>query len=75
MVDVDRICLFFFQEVLNTFHIHRISFISHDPDDSRVFALIDGVKGDPGYTLHAYKSEKTVRTNIILVYVGDGDML
>lgn len=48
------------QEVLKTFLIHRISFISHDPGDSRVFALIDGVQEETGYTLHAFKSEKTV---------------
>jgi hypothetical protein len=46
------------QEVLKTFQIQRISFISHDPGDSKVFALIDGVQEEQGCTLHAFKTER-----------------
>ncbi|XP_065834533.1 disabled homolog 1-like [Oscarella lobularis] len=45
------------EEELQHHRIAQISFVSHDPTDSRAFALICGSE-PTGYTLHGFKTEK-----------------
>ena len=50
----------FFQKVQHEHPINKISFITHDPEDKKVFGYVCSQPCTTGHKLYAIKSEKPV---------------
>lgn len=52
----------FLQKVQHEHPINKISFITHDPEDKKVFGYVCSQPCTTGHKLYAIKSEKPVST-------------